>query len=89
MGKDILSGLEEKSRVSLGLTKAEAGVFRLVGAGMSNDAIAAKLFVSLGTVRTHLKSIYKLIGSSDRYSIVSIWFTFLADQGKIDGGENG
>jgi RNA polymerase sigma factor (sigma-70 family) len=59
------------------LTKAEFEVFKLVGLGKSNVDIASELFVSLGTIRTHLKSIHKKIGCSGRNKLVAVAQAFL------------
>jgi DNA-binding CsgD family transcriptional regulator len=40
------------------LTPAEETVYKLVGLGLSNDELAAELFISALTVRTHLKHIH-------------------------------
>jgi DNA-binding CsgD family transcriptional regulator len=40
------------------LTPAEEAVYKLVGLGLSNDELAAELFISALTVRTHLKHIH-------------------------------
>jgi DNA-binding CsgD family transcriptional regulator len=40
------------------LTQAEFKVFRLLGLGLSNEEIAASLFISPLTVRTHVKRIH-------------------------------
>ncbi len=42
----------------LGISKRELEVLDLIAAGLSNDEIAKKLFVSLNTVKTHSSSIF-------------------------------
>jgi LuxR family maltose regulon positive regulatory protein len=37
---------------------------------MSNQEIAGELFVSVNTIKTHLKNIYRKLGSSDRRQAV-------------------
>jgi predicted ATPase/DNA-binding CsgD family transcriptional regulator len=49
-----------------GLTVREAEVLRLVAAGLSNAAIAERLFVSVRTVSTHLTSVYGKLGVASR-----------------------
>jgi LuxR family transcriptional regulator, maltose regulon positive regulatory protein len=48
------------------LTERELEVLRLVGAGMSNRQIAARLFVSDGTVKTHLHNISEKLNATGR-----------------------
>ena len=42
----------------LGISKRELDVLQLMAGGLSNDEIAAKLFVSLNTVKTHSSNIF-------------------------------
>jgi len=44
------------------LSERELEVLRLVAAGLSNGEIAAKLFVSVGTVKTHVHNIFGKLG---------------------------
>jgi LuxR family maltose regulon positive regulatory protein len=53
----ILSGKEEK-------------VARLVVAGLSNDEIAEKLFVSPNTVKYHIKSLYRKLDVTKRFDAI-------------------
>lgn len=46
------------------LTLAEQKVLELTCQGLSTDQIAKELFVTAGTVKTHLKSIYYTMGIS-------------------------
>ncbi|HST19379.1 MAG TPA: LuxR C-terminal-related transcriptional regulator [Gaiellaceae bacterium] len=48
------------------LTRREREVLRLVAGGISNDAIAAQLFLSVRTVERHVENIYDKIGVSGR-----------------------
>ncbi|HEX4010585.1 MAG TPA: response regulator transcription factor [Solirubrobacteraceae bacterium] len=48
------------------LTSREADVLELLQAGSSNAEIAAMLHVSVETVRTHARSIYRKLGVSSR-----------------------
>ncbi len=55
-----------------GLTEQEARILRLVAQGLSNQAIAQTLHISLNTVKTHLKHIFAKLGVSDRTQ-AAVW----------------
>ncbi len=55
-----------------GLTERELEVIRLVAAGATNRQIAASLFISEATVKTHLLHLYDKLGARDRASAVAI-----------------
>lgn len=48
------------------LTQREREILELIVAGCSNAAIADKLFVTVGTVKTHVRNILNKLGASDR-----------------------
>lgn len=54
------------------LTRKELQILELVGQGLSNIAMAEKLFVSESTVRTHLRSINTKLQASNRMHAVAI-----------------
>lgn len=54
------------------LTERELDVLRLVAHGMSNKAIGTQLYISMATVKTHLKHIYEKLHAQDRASAVAI-----------------
>ena len=53
------------------LTPAEREVVQLVAKGLSNPAIADRLFVSTNTVKTHLAHVYAKLGTSSRAEVAA------------------
>ena len=54
------------------LTPAEREVVRLVGQHLSNPEIAARLFVSRSTVKTHLVHIFAKLGVSSCSELAAV-----------------
>jgi predicted ATPase/DNA-binding CsgD family transcriptional regulator len=52
------------------LTPTELAVVDLVSEGLANKAVAAKLFISLRTVESHLTHVYTKLGLSSRVQLV-------------------
>src|SRR5215217_8194478 len=48
------------------LTERELEVLRLIASGKSNRRIATELFISVGTVKTHLNNLYRKLGAHSR-----------------------
>jgi len=52
------------------LTKREHEIITLIGEGLKNKQISARLFISEATVRHHLTSIFDKLGVSDRLELI-------------------
>jgi DNA-binding CsgD family transcriptional regulator len=61
-----LESLAAEAPPGHGLTLRELEVLRLVGAGMTNKAIAAELVLSVRTVDRHVSNIFTKLGVSSR-----------------------
>ena len=64
--------LNEARLAELGITPRELEVLRLVADGMTNKEIAAKLFVSENTVKTHAASVFEKLQAKRRTQAVQI-----------------
>ena len=53
------------------LTSREADVLRLIAKGLSNAEIGEELFISLGTVKTHLASLQQKVGARNRVELAA------------------
>ncbi len=53
------------------LTDAELRVVRLVAEGLTNPQIAARLFLSAQTVKTHMKNVFRKLGVSSRAELAA------------------
>lgn len=69
----IVGGERPAPRAALpdDLTPREAEVLRLIAAGLTNGDIAAKLFLSNATVKTHVNHIFQKTGARDRAQAVT------------------
>jgi DNA-binding NarL/FixJ family response regulator len=54
------------SAAAASLSEREKEVLRLLGKGLSNGAIAARIYLSEGTVRNYVSSIFEKLGLEDR-----------------------
>jgi len=48
------------------LSEREMEIMRLLGSGASNKEIAARLYITEGTVKNHITNIFRKLGVSDR-----------------------
>ncbi len=53
-------------REALGITRRELEILELMAAGMSNREIAARIFVSENTVKTHASRLFEKLGARRR-----------------------
>ncbi len=61
---------DRKPRELTGITDREREVLRLVGLGMSNAEIAAALYITGGTAKTHVARLLAKLGARDRVQLV-------------------
>ena len=54
------------------LSARDVEILRLVANGCSNKEVAERLYLSLGTIKTHLDEIYRTLGVSDRAHAVAV-----------------
>lgn len=55
-----------------GVTRREAEVLELIGQGLSNTAIAERLFLSVRTVESHVSSLLGKLGVENRAGLIAI-----------------
>jgi LuxR family maltose regulon positive regulatory protein len=48
------------------LSEREVQVLRLLSLGLSNQAVADQLYISLATVKTHIRHIFEKLGVENR-----------------------
>jgi DNA-binding NarL/FixJ family response regulator len=66
----IPSHPDPKPRELTGITDREREVLRLVGLGKSNAEIAAALYITPGTAKTHVARLLAKLGARDRIQLV-------------------
>ncbi len=70
--QDAGNGAPRHARLLAQLTGRELDVLRLIGAGCSNQEIAAALIIGAATVKTHVSSIFAKLAVRDRVGAVII-----------------
>jgi DNA-binding NarL/FixJ family response regulator len=73
-GRDAESAGQARAGAPGGLTPREAQVLAEIAAGLSNGEIAAKLFISDTTVKTHVNHLLVKTGMRDRAQLVAYAF---------------
>lgn len=68
---DGLARASRRAGVLAQLTERERDIASLLECGMTNDAMAAALFVSERTVRAHLEMIARKLGTTNRTELVA------------------
>src|SRR5258706_6596077 len=71
-GKGLRVGQVGRNKGSDQLTARELEILRLIADGLSNQAIAARLYISLGTVKWYLKQIYSKLQVESRTQAIAI-----------------
>lgn len=61
---------EREAEAQFELTEREYEVLRLVAKGYGNKAVARELSISLSTVKTHLRHIFRKLGVEDRAHLI-------------------
>lgn len=71
--KDVigLPGITGTDRVT-DLTPRETEVAQMIANGLSNSQIAASLFISLATVKSHVNAIFAKLGTTNRFEAIEL-----------------
>ncbi|MBE3578091.1 MAG: response regulator transcription factor [Limnochordales bacterium] len=64
------AGKAEAEEILAHLTPREREVLALMAKGYNNREIASTLFISMHTVKNHISSIYRKLGTGDRTRVV-------------------
>ncbi|AQT81550.1 hypothetical protein B1R94_23295 [Mycolicibacterium litorale] len=68
----------DRVRAANALTRREAEVLELVAQGATNAQIARALTISEGTVKGHVKHIFRKLGTANRAEAVSFWLRLVS-----------
>ena len=67
----LLRGEQSRQKVRDILTPREIEIVRMVASGLGNREVGEKLFISEGTVKTHLHSVYEKLGLKGRVQLAN------------------
>lgn len=70
MGNPLPGDVLQERRVAAGLSGRELDVIRAMAEGLTNEEIADKLYVSVSTIKTHLRSAQERMGARNRTHLV-------------------
>jgi DNA-binding CsgD family transcriptional regulator len=70
-GTQLLQGVPEERIKSLKLSAREVEMAIMIGRGLSNKEIAAQLFISPATVRTHIYNLYQKAEAGNRVELLN------------------
>lgn len=66
----LMSGKTQSSTILEGMTKRENEICSLLVQGLTNQEIADSLYISEGTVKNYISSIYDKTGIHDRAKLI-------------------
>jgi DNA-binding NarL/FixJ family response regulator len=69
-GPGETAGRKPPGQLPDGLTQREAEILGMIGRGMTNPDIAAELFLSAHTIKSHINRIFAKTGSADRAAAI-------------------
>jgi DNA-binding CsgD family transcriptional regulator len=68
----LLDGVPAERIHALGLSPREVEIAGMIGRGLSNKDIAAALYISPATVRTHIYNLYQKVGAGSRVELLNM-----------------
>ncbi len=68
----VLESVPEERVRALGLSPREVEIATMIGRGLTNKEIAERLFISPGTVRTHIYNLYQKVGAGNRVELLNM-----------------
>jgi DNA-binding NarL/FixJ family response regulator len=67
----MLQGEQSREKARVVLTPREIEIAQMIAGGFSNREVGQKLFISEGTVKTHLHTIYEKLGIKSRLQLAN------------------